>query len=76
VTRDLIQYVATALIDHPEEMELTEREEDGTTVYHLHVAAKDIGKVIGRRGRVARAMRTLLKVSSIQNHTRSVLEID
>jgi uncharacterized protein len=76
VTRALIEYVATSLIDYPAEMELTESDDGGVTVYHLHVAEKDIGKVIGRRGRVARAMRTLLKVSAIQNHTRSSLEID
>jgi predicted RNA-binding protein YlqC (UPF0109 family) len=76
VTRDLIDYVARSLVDHPEEMSITEIDEDGVTVYQLHVAPRDIGKVIGRRGRVARAMRTLLKVASIQNHTRSVLEID
>ncbi|GAC1334115.1 MAG: hypothetical protein NVSMB22_26450 [Chloroflexota bacterium] len=46
------------------------------TVYRLHVAARDIGKVIGRRGRVARAMRTLLKVSAIQKRTWCALEIE
>ena len=76
MTRQLIEYVAASLIDHPEEMTVTETEEDGVTVYRLQVSAKDIGKVIGRRGRVARAMRTLLKVSAIQNHTRAVLEIE
>ena len=50
-----------SLVDHPEELEVTESDEDGVTVYRLHVSSKDIGKVIGRRGRVARAMRTLLE---------------
>lgn len=76
MTRELIEYVARSLVDHPEELIVTEVEEDGVVVYQLHVAPRDIGKVIGRRGRVARATRTLLKVASIQNHTRSVLEID
>jgi uncharacterized protein len=76
VTKALIEYVASSLVDHPEEMEITETEEEGLTVYRLHVASRDIGKVIGRRGRVARAMRTLLKVSAIQNHKRAILEID
>lgn len=76
MTRELIEYVARSLVDHPEELRLTELEEEGVTVYQLHVAPGDIGKIIGRRGRVARALRTLLKVSSIQHHTRSVLEID
>jgi predicted RNA-binding protein YlqC (UPF0109 family) len=76
VSKELIQYVASSLVDHPDELEVTESEEDGVTVYRLHVSPRDIGKVIGRRGRVARAMRTLLKVSAIQNHTRATLEID
>lgn len=76
MSRQLVEYMARALVDHPEEMRIDEAEEDGVTVYHLHVAPRDIGKVIGRRGRVARAMRTLLKVSAIQNGTRSVLEIE
>lgn len=76
MTRELIEYMAGSLVDHPDEMSISEIDEEGVTVYHLHVAPKDIGKVIGRRGRVARAMRTLLKVASIQNHTRTVLEID
>lgn len=76
MTRELIEYVARSLIDHPEEMQLTEMEENGMTVYQLHVSPRDIGKVIGRRGRVARSLRTLLKVASIQNHRRSILEIE
>lgn len=76
MTREMIEYVARSLVDHPEEIRLTEVTEEGVTVYQLHVAAGDLGKIIGRRGRVARALRTLLKVASIQNHTRSVLEID
>ncbi len=76
MTRELIEYVAKSLVDHPEEMAVTETEEDGVMVYHLHVSSRDLGKVIGRRGRVARATRILLKVASIQNHTRTMLEID
>jgi len=76
VSRDLIEYVARSLVDHPEELSVTEVDEEGVTVYRLHVSQRDIGKVIGRRGRVARAIRTLLKVASIQNHKRAVLEIE
>lgn len=76
MTKELIEYVARSLVDHPEEMQINELEEDGLTVYQLHVASRDIGKVIGRRGRVARALRTLLKMSAIQNRTRAILEID
>ena len=76
MTRQLVEYMATSLVDHPDEMKVIEIEEDGVTVYRLQVSPRDIGKVIGRHGRVARAMRTLLKVSAIQNHTRCVLEIE
>jgi predicted RNA-binding protein YlqC (UPF0109 family) len=75
MTREFVEYVGRALVDHPEELEVREIEEDGMIVYQLHVSTRDIGKVIGRRGRVARAMRTLLKVASIQNHRRAILEI-
>jgi uncharacterized protein len=76
VTRELIEYVAKSLVDHPEELSVNEVEENGMIVYQLHVSPRDIGKVIGRRGRVARAIRSLLKVASIQNHRRATLEID
>lgn len=76
MTRQLVEFMATSLVDHPDEMKVLESEEDGVTVYRLQVSPRDIGKVIGRHGRVARAMRTLLKVSAIQNHTRCVLEIE
>ena len=76
MTRELIEYVAKSLVDHPDELQVNEVEEDGLVVYQLHVASRDIGKVIGRRGRVARAMRTLLKVASIHNRRRAILEID
>lgn len=76
MTRQFIEYVAGSLVDHPDEMRIDEVEEEGVTIYRLHVGSRDLGKVIGRRGRVARATRTLLKVASIQNHTRAVLEID
>ena len=76
MTRELIEYVAKSLVDEPDELVVGETEDDGVTVYQLHVAPRDIGKVIGRGGRVARALRTLLKVASIQNHKRAMLEID
>jgi len=76
MTRELVEYVARSLIDHPDEMEITEVEENGVTVYHLRVSPRDIGKVIGRRGRVARSLRTLLKVSAIQHQKRATLEIE
>lgn len=76
MSRELIEYVTKSLVDYPEEMTLTELDEDGLIVYRLHVSPRDLGKIIGRRGRVARSLRALLKIASIQNHRRAILEID
>lgn len=74
--KDFVEYIAKSVVDHPDEVRVEQEEDDGYTIYQLHVASDDVGKVIGRRGRVAKAMRTLLKVAAIKNHERSVLEID
>jgi predicted RNA-binding protein YlqC (UPF0109 family) len=73
--KDLIDYMARAIVDNPDEVEVTEEEEDDQIVYHLRVAESDMGKVIGKQGRIANAMRTLLKVAAIRRGTRAVLEI-
>ena len=72
---DLISYIAKALVDKPDEVEVEEFDEDGTTVYELTVAEDDLGKVIGKQGRTARAIRQLLQAASSKNHKRAVLEI-
>lgn len=75
--KDLVEYMAKSVVDEPEQVRVeSETDEDDYVIYQLHVAPDDIGKVIGRRGRVAKAMRTLLKVAAIKNDERSVLEID
>jgi predicted RNA-binding protein YlqC (UPF0109 family) len=74
---DLVDYMAKSVVDNPQEVTVNREVEDTDyVIYQLHVSADDIGKVIGRRGRVAKAMRTLLKVASIKSHEHSVLEID
>lgn len=73
--KDLIDYMARAIVDNPDEVEVTEEEEDDQIVYHLRVAESDMGKVIGKQGRIANAMRTLLKVAAVRRGTRAVLEI-
>jgi uncharacterized protein len=73
--KDLILYIAQALVDKPDEVEVEEFDEDGTTVYELTVAEDDLGKVIGKQGRTARAMRQLLQAASSKQHKRAVLEI-
>ena len=73
--KDLIGYIAQALVDHPEQVNVTEVERDQTNILELKVAKEDIGKVIGKQGRTARAMRTILSAASAKIKRRTVLEI-
>lgn len=73
--KDLIAYIAKALVDRPEEVVVTEIEGEQTSVIELKVAKEDLGKVIGKQGRTARAMRTILSAASTKINKRSVLEI-
>ena len=73
--KDLINYIAQALVDHPEQVSVTEVTGDQTSVLELKVAKEDIGKVIGKQGRTARAMRTILSAASAKIKKRTVLEI-
>lgn len=73
--RDLIEYVGKALVDMPEEVEVNEIEGEQTTVIELKVDKSDLGKVIGKQGRTARALRTILNAASTKLRKRSVLEI-
>jgi predicted RNA-binding protein YlqC (UPF0109 family) len=73
--KDLISYIARALVDDPEEVTVTEVEGDRTSVLELKVAKEDLGKVIGKQGRTARAMRTILSAASAKIKKRTVLEI-
>lgn len=71
----LIQYLAKALVDLPDQVEVTEVVGEQTTVLELKVAKEDLGKVIGKQGRTARALRTILNAASTKLRKRSVLEI-
>jgi len=73
--KELIEYIAKSLVDSPEEVSVTELEGEQTSVIELKVAKEDIGKVIGKQGRTARAMRTILGAASTKMKKRSVLEI-
>ena len=73
--KDLINYLAQALVDHPEQVSVTAIEGNQTTVLELKVAKEDIGKVIGKQGRTARALRTILNAASAKMEKRAVLEI-
>lgn len=73
--RELIKYIAQALVDHPDQVEVTEIAGEQTSVIELRVAKEDLGKVIGKQGRTAKAMRTILSAASTKLHKRMVLEI-
>lgn len=73
--KELIKYIAQALVDNPEQVEVNEIEGEQTSVIELKVAKEDLGKVIGKQGRTARAMHTILSASSTKIRKRSVLEI-
>lgn len=73
--KELIRYIATALVDNPDEVRVTEVEGDQTSVIELKVSKEDLGKVIGKQGRTARAMRTILNAASAKVKKRTVLEI-
>jgi predicted RNA-binding protein YlqC (UPF0109 family) len=73
--KDLIEYIAKVLVDNPDEVRVTELEGKQTSVIELRVAKEDLGKVIGKQGRTARAMRTILGAASTKMKKRSVLEI-
>jgi predicted RNA-binding protein YlqC (UPF0109 family) len=73
--KDLIGYIARALVDQPDQVAVTEVQGNQTSVLELKVAKEDLGKVIGKQGRTARAMRTILSAASAKIKKRTVLEI-
>jgi uncharacterized protein len=73
--KELIEFMARALVDNPEMVRVSEIEGEQTSVIELRVAKEDLGKVIGKQGRTARAMRTILSAASTKIRKRAVLEI-
>jgi len=73
--KSLIEFVAKSLVDIPDQVEVNEIEGEQTTVIELKVDKSDLGKVIGKQGRTARALRTILNAASTKLRKRSVLEI-
>jgi uncharacterized protein len=73
--RDLVEYIARALVDEPGEVKVAEVEGERVTVIELRVAQTDLGKVIGKQGRTARAIRTILNANATKLKKRAVLEI-
>ncbi len=75
VEKELVSYVAKALVDDPESVEVNVIEGEKSTILELRVSPDDIGKVIGKHGRIAKALRTILSASSTKTGKRVVLEI-
>jgi predicted RNA-binding protein YlqC (UPF0109 family) len=73
--KELIQYIVLALVDYPDQVQVKESEQDDTIIIELTVAKEDLGKVIGKQGRTARAMRSVLTAAAGKVNKRSRLEI-
>jgi predicted RNA-binding protein YlqC (UPF0109 family) len=73
--RELVEYIAKALVDDPDSVKVNEVAGENVTVIELRVAQSDIGKVIGKQGRTARAIRTILNANATKLRKRAVLEI-
>lgn len=72
---DVVEYLAKALVDNPDDVRVSERNEDGRIITRLDVAEDDWGKVIGKNGRIATAMRSMMKVAAVREDVRAGLEI-
>ncbi|QBI18970.1 KH domain-containing protein [Egibacter rhizosphaerae] len=72
---DVLDYLARNLVDHPDEVQITETDDEGQLVLELRVHAEDMGKVIGKRGRTAKAIRTMIKAAATRDGTNATVEI-
>ena len=73
--KDLVAVIAKALVNHPEQVSVTETVDNHGTVYELRVAPDDMGKIIGKQGRIAKAIRTVVKSAAIRENKRVMVEI-
>ena len=71
----LVRYVVTSVVEHPDEVDISERTEAGLTVYEVSVHTDDVGKVIGRQGRVIKALRVLARAAASMNGTDATVEV-
>lgn len=74
--RELIEYIAQSIVDDPTQVRVTQSRRGSSVSIRLSVAKEDMGRVIGRNGRVANAMRTLLRVSAAQENKRATLDVE
>jgi uncharacterized protein len=75
VSSEIVEYLARRLVDDPDAVRVEEVEREGALILQLHVAQDDVGKVIGRQGRIARALRTVVRASAARQDRRVMLEI-
>ena len=73
--KELVEVIAKALVDHPDEVSVNEKQEGKTIVLELHVAEGDMGKVIGKQGRIAKAIRSVVKAAAAKEDKRVVVDI-
>ena len=73
--QELVEYLAKGLVDKPDEVRVERVEREGAVILELRVAPDDVGKVIGRQGRMARALRTIVRASGARSNERALLEI-
>ena len=73
--KELVEIIARSLVDHPDDVSVTEVESDQSIVLELKVASDDMGKVIGKQGRIAKAIRTVIKAAATKEDKRVMLEI-
>ncbi|MBG0767150.1 KH domain-containing protein [Sphaerochaeta halotolerans] len=73
--KDLVEYIVKSLVDAPDEVSINVIEGEKSTILELKVASEDVGKVIGKQGRIAKAIRTILSASATKDGKRAVLEI-
>ena len=73
--KELVEVIAKALVDNPDEVVVTEKEEGKNVTIELHVAASDMGKVIGKQGRIAKAIRSVVKAASLGDNKKVDVDI-
>lgn len=73
--KDLIEVIAKALVNNPDQISIVETADNHATIYELHVAPEDMGKIIGKQGRIAKAIRTVVKSAAVRENKKVMVEI-
>jgi len=73
--RELVEYLVKALVDNPEQAKVTEVEGEQSVIYEVRVAPEDMGKIIGKQGRIAKAIRTIVRAACVKNGKKAIVEI-